>query len=71
MPSDESADCVQLLGLEPAAVCEYQRLKPELAGLVLTLHVYVRRFGAVEAREKESIAVSYTHLDVYKRQSLF
>ena len=26
MPSDEFADCVQLLGLEPAAVREYQRL---------------------------------------------
>ena len=51
MPPDESADCVQLLRFGATAVSQHQQILPELAGLVIALHVYVRRFGAVDARE--------------------
>src|ERR1035438_5656682 len=51
MPPDESADCVQLLRFGATAVSQHQQVLPELAGLVIALHVYVRRFGAVDARE--------------------
>jgi hypothetical protein len=32
-----------------------ERFKPELAGIVLTLDMYVRRLIAIETREEESI----------------
>jgi hypothetical protein len=40
------------LGFEALIAGERQRLKPELAGLVLALHVNVRRLSVVEAHEK-------------------
>jgi hypothetical protein len=55
MTPDESVDHVQVLGLETVVASEHQPLKPEFAGLVLALHVNVRRLAAIEAREKEPI----------------
>src|ERR1039457_907600 len=49
MPPDESADCVQLLRFGATAVSQHQQILPELAGLVIALHVYWRRFGAADA----------------------
>jgi hypothetical protein len=70
MLPDESADYVQLMGFEALVASERQRLKPELAGLVLALHVNVRRLSAVEAREKEPVRSGDTLDSWHSRRSL-
>src|SRR2546426_392528 len=53
--SDDSANRVQFVGAEAVTSGQLDRFEPELAGTALPLHVYVRRFIAVEAREEEPI----------------
>src|SRR2546426_12073733 len=53
--SDDSANRVQFVGAEAVTSGQLDRFEPELAGTALSLHVYVRRFIAVEAREEEPI----------------
>src|SRR5713226_9291645 len=55
MGPDEAANQVQLSGAETMAASAPKRLQPELAGLVLPLHMNVRRLAAVEAGEEEAI----------------
>jgi hypothetical protein len=52
---NEAPEQVQLTGVEAVAARETKRLEPELARTALTLHVDVRRFTAVEAREEEPV----------------
>jgi len=70
MPPDQSANHVQLVGREALAAGEHQRLKPKLAGFVLAFYVDVRRFGTVEAREKEPIRSRDTPDSRHTRPSL-
>jgi hypothetical protein len=52
---DDSANHVQFVGAETVAPSQLDRFEPELAGAALALHVDVRRFIAVKAREEEPI----------------
>jgi hypothetical protein len=55
MRLNDSSNNVQLPGVEAMIPSQAERLKAELAGLVLTVDVDVRRLIAVKAREEESI----------------
>jgi hypothetical protein len=55
MRSNDSSNEVQLLGIETVIASQTERLKPELASLLLTFNMYVWRLIAVEACEEESI----------------
>src|SRR6185436_20788718 len=55
MRLDEAPNHVQLMGAEAVVARKTKRIEPELAGLVLALHVNVRRLIAIEAREEEPV----------------
>ncbi len=52
---DEAANPAQLSGTETLAASESERLEPELAGLLLPLHMKMWRLATVEAREEEPV----------------
>ena len=55
MSVDETANHVELVRTEAVIPGERERLKPELARLVLAFDVNVRGFVAVEAGEEEPV----------------
>lgn len=55
MRSNDSSNEVQLPGIETVIASQTERLKPELASLLLTFNMYVWRLIAVEASEEEAI----------------
>jgi hypothetical protein len=55
MRLNDPSNNVQLPGVEAMIPSQTERIEPELAGLVLTLDMYVWRLIAVETREEESI----------------
>lgn len=52
---DDSTDSSQLVGREAVVPSEHQRIQPELAGGIASLHVDVWRLPAIEACEEGPI----------------
>ena len=55
MARDQPANPVQLSRVEAVAPGNPQWLEPEFAGLVLPLHMKMRRLAAVETGEEEAV----------------
>jgi hypothetical protein len=55
MRVNDASNHVQLSGTEAMTASQPERLKPELAGLPLTLDMHMWRLAAVETREEEPI----------------
>src|SRR5438093_542067 len=55
---DQTPDLTQFPRVEPVVPLQFQRLQPELASLVLTVHVNVRGLVAIEACKEDSIRPS-------------